>query len=228
MDPAWSIETLGERALLVRWCDDDATRANGAVHTLARAVAAHRPAWLEDLVPAYASLALIVRADADRVAVLTAACQWIATLMRPDALATAVPSAREVQVPVRYGGRDGPDLEATAAACGLDPTTYVQRHCAGHYRVAMLGFAPGFAYLLGLDPALAAPRLATPRRQVPAGSIGIAGAQTGIYPYASPGGWRLIGRTALTLFDPARDPPSALQPGDRVRFVALADALDAP
>jgi KipI family sensor histidine kinase inhibitor len=225
---AWSVEPLGERALLVRHHDADLARANRAVHALARRIDAQRPVWLEDRVPAYASLALIVRADAASAATLAAAHRFVATQL-PERdldvdLAASDPMGREVRVPVRYGGPDGPDLEATAAACGLDPVSYVQRHCAGRYTVAMLGFAPGFAYLLGLDPALAAPRLATPRRQVPAGSVGIAGAQTGIYPQASPGGWRLIGRTELTLFDPARDPPSLLQPGDRVRFVAL----DAP
>jgi KipI family sensor histidine kinase inhibitor len=226
MGTAWSVEPLGERALLVRRHDADLARANRAVHALARCIDAQWPAWLEDRVPAYASLALIVRTDAASAAMLAVAHRFIATRLSDlDVdLAAPDPVGREVRVPVRYGGQDGPDLEATAAACGLDPASYVQRHCAGRYTVAMLGFAPGFAYLLGLDPALVAPRLATPRRQVPAGSVGIAGEQTGIYPQASPGGWRLIGRTELTLFDPARDPPSLLQPGDRVRFVAL----DAP
>lgn len=231
MDAAWSVEPLGERALLVRRHDADLARANRAVHALARSIDAQRPAWLEDRVPAYASLALIVRADAASAATLTVVRRFIATHLPERELdadfAAPDPVGREVRVPVRYGGQDGPDLEATAAACGLDPASYVQRHCAGRYTVAMLGFAPGFAYLLGLDPTLAAPRLVTPRRQVPAGSVGIAGEQTGIYPQASPGGWRLIGRTELTLFDPARDPPSLLQPGDRVRFVAL-NALSEP
>lgn len=236
MDAAWSVEPLGERALLVRHHDADLARANRAVHALARSIDAQRPVWLEDRVPAYASLALIVRADAASAAMLAVAHRFVTTrLTELDLdldldvdLAAPDPVGREVRVPVRYGGQDGPDLEAAAAVCGLDPASYVQRHCASRYTVAMLGFAPGFAYLLGLDPALAAPRLATPRRQVPAGSVGIAGEQTGIYPQASPGGWRLIGRTELTLFDPARDPPSLLQPGDRVRFVALDAAPDPP
>lgn len=224
MDPAWSVEPLGERALLVRYDDADVARANRAVHALAQRIAAPRPAWLEDLVPAYASLALILRADVASTATLIEAQQYVAAQMPKSGIAVPPAATREVRIPVNYGGVDGPDLDATAAACGMDAATYVQRHGAGEYRVAMLGFSPGFAYLLGLDPALAAPRLATPRTQVPAGSVGIAGEQTGIYPRASPGGWRLIGRTALTLFDPLRDPPSALQPGDRVRFVAVADA----
>jgi KipI family sensor histidine kinase inhibitor len=126
-----------------------------------------------------------------------------------------------VEIPVAYGGEAGPDLESAAAELGMTPTQLAQRHAAGEYTVAMIGFAPGFPYLLGLDPALALPRLPTPRTAVPAGSVGIGGAQTGIYPRESPGGWRVIGCTPLALFDPAREPPALLAPGDRVRFVRV-------
>ena len=123
------------------------------------------------------------------------------------------------EIGVRYGGEDGPDLAAVAEYAGLSPRQVVERHAAGEYRVAMLGFAPGFPYLLGLDPRIAMPRLSTPRQRVEAGSVGIGGTQAGIYPRSGPGGWRIIGRTDAVLFDPARDPPSLLAPGDRVRFV---------
>jgi KipI family sensor histidine kinase inhibitor len=123
-----------------------------------------------------------------------------------------------LEIPVRYGGESGPDLEAVAQHAGLRVEEVITRHCAGDYRVAMLGFAPGFAYLLGLDAALHVPRRATPRTRVPAGSVAIGGAQTGIYPRELPGGWQIIGHTALTLFDPAHDPPTLLTPGKRVRF----------
>ena len=103
---------------------------------------------------------------------------------------------------------------------GLGQDAVIARHCTAEYRVAMLGFSPGFPYLLGLDPRLAMPRLDTPRTHVSAGSVGIGGAQTGIYPQAGPGGWRIIGRTALVLFDALHDPPTLLAPGDRVRFIA--------
>jgi KipI family sensor histidine kinase inhibitor len=125
---------------------------------------------------------------------------------------------RLVELPVLYGGADGPDLDAVAAQAGLSPAEVIERHAAGDYAVAMLGFAPGFPYLLGLDPALATPRLQTPRTRVAAGSVGIGGAQTGIYPRPGPGGWRIIGRTSAVLFDPGRSSPSLLLPGDRVRF----------
>ena len=120
-----------------------------------------------------------------------------------------------------YGGEYGPDLEAVAVHAGLSPDAVVARHAAGDYSVAMLGFAPGFPYLLGLDPALHAPRRTDPRTRVPAGSVAIGGAQTGIYPRELPGGWNLIGRTPLPLFDPRREPPALLAAGDRVRFRAI-------
>jgi inhibitor of KinA len=135
-----------------------------------------------------------------------------------------LPSAREIEVPVCYGGEFGPDLARVAAQAKLSPEEVIRRHAKADYRVAMVGFAPGFPYLIGLPQELATPRHARPRTQVPAGSVGIAGEQTGIYPLATPGGWNLIGRTALPLFDPLADPPAKLQVGDRVRFRAISAA----
>lgn len=128
---------------------------------------------------------------------------------------------RIVEIPVHYGGDAGPDLAAVAEHCGLTPDDVIRRHAAAEYVVYFIGFQPGFAYLGGLDEALHTPRRAEPRVSVPAGSVGIGGAQTGIYPLATPGGWQLIGRTDLALFDPQSDPPTLLAPGDRVRFVPV-------
>jgi KipI family sensor histidine kinase inhibitor len=125
------------------------------------------------------------------------------------------------EIPVRYGGADGPDLAELAFACGLDESEVIARHCAGEYVVSFLGFAPGFAYLDGLDPALRAERRAVPRARVPAGSVGIGGSLTGVYPHAMPGGWNLIGRTERILFDQGNEPAALLSPGDQVAFVAL-------
>jgi KipI family sensor histidine kinase inhibitor len=136
----------------------------------------------------------------------------------------AAVGGREVEIPVQYGGEFGPDLQAVASHTGLSPKEVVNRHAAGEYVVFFLGFQPGFAYMGGLDKALHTPRRSSPRVTVPAGSVGIGGAQTGIYPATSPGGWQLIGRTSLPLFDPARSPPTLLQPGDRVRFTAAGIA----
>ncbi|OLL29469.1 allophanate hydrolase [Burkholderia sp. SRS-W-2-2016] len=130
---------------------------------------------------------------------------------------TAAPT-REVEVPVQYGGEFGPDLQAVAEHTGLSAREVVERHAGGDYVVFFLGFQPGFAYMGGLEAALHTPRRASPRLEVAAGSVGIGGEQTGIYPAVSPGGWQLIGRTEVPLFDPLRRPPTLLQPGDRVRF----------
>jgi KipI family sensor histidine kinase inhibitor len=131
----------------------------------------------------------------------------------------ALPPARVVEIPVRYGGVDGPDLEEVArfASCTIDEV--IERHSTITYRVYMLGFVPGFAYLGRVSSSIAAPRHRVPRDRVPAGSVGIAGQQTGVYPIESPGGWQLIGRTDSVMFDAAREPASLLAAGDMVRFV---------
>jgi KipI family sensor histidine kinase inhibitor len=124
---------------------------------------------------------------------------------------------------VRYGGEEGPDLEAVAREVGVGPARVVALHSSAVYRVAFVGFSPGFAYLLGLPPELEVPRLAAPRERVAAGSVAVAGPFSAIYPSATPGGWRLLGRILATgppLFDPTSERPSRLAPGDRVRFVA--------
>ena len=139
-------------------------------------------------------------------------------------LAAAAAAGREVEIPVAYGGDDGPDLEDVARHTGLTPHEVVRRHSQAQYVVYFLGFLPGFAFMGGLPPELATPRRTEPRVAVPARSVGIGGAQTGIYPLVSPGGWQLIGRTPLPLFDPAAESPTLLRPGDRVRFVAASVA----
>ena len=130
-----------------------------------------------------------------------------------------------VEIPVAYGGDDGPDLAAVAAHTGLDSEAVVRLHTTTDHVVGMIGFAPGFPYLLGLPAALEVPRRATPRTSVPAGSVAIAERQTGIYPRTSPGGWHVIGRTPRAMFDPRRDPPALLRAGDLVRFVPVTGPL---
>ncbi|MDQ0045003.1 5-oxoprolinase subunit PxpB [Variovorax boronicumulans] len=136
----------------------------------------------------------------------------------PKLSAKAV-EGRLVEIPVAYGGEHGPDLGDVAAHTGFTPAEVVRRHSAGEYVVYLLGFLPGFAFMGGLAPELATPRRAEPRTAVPARSVGIGGEQTGIYPLVSPGGWQLIGRTSLEMFDPTAESPTLLRPGDRVRFV---------
>jgi len=131
-------------------------------------------------------------------------------------------SQAPIEIGVIYGGEAGPDLAAVAERAGCTPADVVERHAARTYRVYMLGFVPGFAYMGRVDATIAMPRHRVPRERVPAGSVGIAGEQTGVYPVASPGGWQLIGRTSTVMFDPTRSQASLLAPGDEVRFVPLA------
>lgn len=131
---------------------------------------------------------------------------------------------RRIEIPVVYGGRYGPDLEAAALHCGMTPEELIRIHSGLEYRVFMIGFVPGFPYLGGMAETIAVPRKDTPRVSVPAGSVAIGGGQTGIYPMEAPGGWNLIGRTPLRLFDAEREEPSLLKAGDRVRFVPVTAA----
>lgn len=148
---------------------------------------------------------------------------------RVEALARAAESAHAelpatalVEIPVCYGGEFGPDLDDVAAHCRLTADGVIELHSSAEYLVHFIGFSPGFPYLGGLPEALATPRLLAPRVRVPAGSVAIGGSQTGVYPLASPGGWRLIGRTPLRLFRPEVEPPALLAMGDRVRFLPIS------
>lgn len=172
-----------------------------------------------DLVPSYASL--LVTLDlvaADPVATFSRVRRVV-----EEAAARSVdePEPRMVEIPVCYDPDVAPDLQEVARLHGMTAADASALHAAGDYRVHFLGFAPGFPYLGGLDPRLATPRLERPRTRVPAGSVAIGGAQTGIYPFAMPGGWRIIGRTPLPLFRAEHIPPCLLDLGDRVRFVAI-------
>lgn len=196
--------------------------ANARAHALAAAVRAAAIPGVADVVPAYASVAVALAPAGDPEAVLAELARVAVPGPHADRAAGA---ARTVTLPCCY---DGPDLAELAAHAGLSVDEVIARHAGGVYTVALLGFQPGFPYLLGLDPALAMPRRAAPRSLVPRGAVAIGGAQAGIYPRESPGGWRLIGRTSAVLFEPHREPPSLLLPGDRVRFRATAAAeLDA-
>lgn len=135
------------------------------------------------------------------------------------------PPSRQVTLPVIYGGDMGPDLADVARYTGLSEKQVVEQHAAGEYVVYFVGFQPGFPYLGGLPAALATPRRAEPRLSVPAGSVGIGGNQTGVYPLPTPGGWQIIGRTPQALFDPTQEPPGLLMPGDTVRFVPQKEGV---
>ncbi|MBS0431355.1 MAG: 5-oxoprolinase subunit PxpB [Proteobacteria bacterium] len=224
----YAAEPLSEDALLLRFGDAIDAATNARVHAAATQLRAANLAAVIDLAPAYASLLLrfdpFVRIDphdpetAPHARLLAAIDSILRDAQSPP---PALPTSRIVEIPVRYGGACGPDLGEAARHARLGAEEFIARHAAAEYHVAMLGFAPGFPYLLGLDPALHTPRRETPRTRVPAGSVAIGGAQTGIYPRELPGGWQVIGRTPMVLFDAAREPPCLLAPGDRVRFRAI-------
>jgi inhibitor of KinA len=217
----FSIEVLSEEAWLLRFGDTIDAAVNARVHAAAGRLQAALPGV--ECVPAYASV--LLRFDPLQWIDIGAAApsQRLHDAVRASLrdAAVVVEDARVVTIPVLYGGEHGPDLHDVASHAGMTEAEVITRHTAADYRVAMLGFAPGFPYLLGLDPALAMPRRADPRLNVAAGSVAIGGMQTGIYPQTLPGGWQLIGRTPLVLFELASTPPSLLQPGDRVRFRAI-------
>jgi inhibitor of KinA len=216
---------LAEHVILVE-CGDPGS-IDAATHQRVRATLAalrRDPVpGTRDVVPAYNAIAIHL----EPTAVSPPAGGWMQAWSREIEVrlaavddATLAPG-RLVEVPVKYGGADGPDLGHVAAHAGLTEDAVIALHAGTDYHVYLVGFSPGFPYLAGLPERLTTPRRATPRTVVPAGSVAIGGRQTGIYPLSSPGGWHLIGRTSLPLFTPSKEPPTLLQLGDRVRFIPV-------
>jgi len=217
---AWGWHRAGDDGLLLDLPGTD------AVARVASALVAAPPDGVVDVVPA--ARTVLVRGTAYAWDAWAAAVRALAEAAlddrTPDGASSAAPT-RVVPIPVVY---DGEDLAEVARLAGLSPDEVVGRHAAARYRVAFGGFMPGFAYLTGLDPVLVVPRLATPRTRVPAGAVAVAGEYSAVYPRATPGGWRLLGRTRARMFDPSDDDrPALLVPGDEVRFVPERDALAA-
>jgi inhibitor of KinA len=220
------ITPLGDSALIVELGDAINDSTHLRVQAAWRALEAGPLPGVSETVPAYTTVtvfydpAAVVRAGAPAEAIWG----WLGDRVRerlknPPKSAKAKP--RTVEVPVCYGGEFGPDLNRVATQAKLSPEDAIKRHARAEYRVHLIGFAPGFPYLGGLPKELITPRHAKPRMAVPAGSVGIGGEQTGIYPQVTPGGWNLIGRTPLRLFRPEDDPPVLLQAGDIVKFKAI-------
>ncbi len=212
---------LGDSSLLVHLGDDIDLATNLRVHALDARLRTRPLAGIVETVPAYATLLVHYDPLMLNFAQVTA---WVKSEMELVEQA-ASNEPRRIEVSVRYGGEFGPDLGFVASFHHTTAAEIVRRHTAQDYTVFMMGFTPGFPYMGKLDEALVTPRLETPRTHVPAGSVGIAGAQTGIYPIDSPGGWRLIGHTSLPLFDLSAAEPFLFSPSDRVRFVM--ESLDA-
>ena len=208
---------VGDSAILVDLGSSIAPEVNHQVHALDRSFLELDLPGVIESVPAYSSLLVHYNPLETDYASLVTGLQK--AQQKSAAHPTTIPAT--VRIPVFYGGEYGPDLDFVASSHDLSKEAVIQLHTQPEYQVYMIGFTPGFPYLGGLDTRIATPRLATPRTLVPAGSVGIAGSQTGIYPIASPGGWQIIGFTPLCLFDPLRDPPNLLSPGDRVCFYPI-------
>jgi inhibitor of KinA len=208
---------LGDSALLVEFDNRIEQSINERCIALAEALEARRIAGVRDVVPAYRTVAVYFDPLKTDAAELRRELQQALA-----ARAAVAPRPREIiRVPVCYGAADGPDLGEVARFAGSSEEEIVSLHTGTVYRVFMLGFSPGFAYMGPVDARIAAPRRSAPRTAVPAGSVGIAGQQTGIYPSETPGGWQLVGRTPLRVFDPSRTPPSLFRAGDRVQFFPI-------
>jgi inhibitor of KinA len=217
--PAIRILGCGEQAIVVEFGSEIDPAVNARVRRLARALAPAVPDRILEVVPTYRSLTIFFDPLAiGRQALQEEIAKALAGIDRADA---AGETSRVITVPVCYGGEFGPDLESVARHNSLTADEVVALHTSAPLLIYMLGFTPGFPYLGGLPRRIAAPRLPVPRVKVPAGSVGIAGTQTGIYPIASPGGWQLIGRTPLRIFDPASAHPFLFATGDSVQFAAI-------
>ncbi len=214
--PPVRILCVGEQGLALELGDGIDERINARVLRVGEVVSRVLSGDIEEVVPTYRSL--LVTFDPLRIERAELARRIHALLLKDPELAAVQQPSRCLVVPVCYGGQYGADLEFVAAHAKLTAHEVIEIHAAATYRVYMLGFTPGFPHLGGMSPRIAAPRLERPRTRIKAGSVGIAGEQTGVYPIDSPGGWRLIGRTPLRFFDPTSDRPFLLAAGDYLRF----------
>ncbi|MFQ3621572.1 MAG: 5-oxoprolinase subunit PxpB [Spirochaetales bacterium] len=222
--------TMGEGCLVVELGNVIDPGINEQVHRLAAVLYELEGSGIQELVPTYRSLAVYF--DPLKVSRLSLK-ERVSQVLENIVSTVKSPASSEgrfapytipriVEIPVLYGGEEGPDLSFVAKYAGLSEQEVIEIHTSRIYRVYMLGFLPGFPYLGGLDERIAVPRLETPRTRIASGSVGIAGSQTGFYPMESPGGWRIMGRTPLKVFDPYATPPSLINPGDQVKFRSIS------
>jgi len=219
VSPYPQVVPLGDSALLAVLGDGVGLELSARVARLAAEMRRLDTPGVQGVVPAYAAVAVHFDPSATDGDALAERLEALAAAELARTAPDRAGTGRLHVVPVRY---DGPDLATVAEQVGYSAAEVVRRHAERTYQVLFLGFVPGFGYLGPLDPALAIPRRAEPRRRVPAGSVAIAGEQTGVYPAETPGGWHLIGRTEEVMFDPSRDPPNLLAAGDRVRFEPIS------
>ena len=216
------IAAFGDRGVLISISDDADVGSAARAHALAAAIErewGERSGWSAPIPTATTVLVPVDPVQPGVDAALDAIGRWLAEAPSPPVDERWSKDLPPLEIPVRYGGDDGPDLATVAELMGLATGQVIDLHASTPLRVLFLGFSPGFGYLGPLPSALVVPRRATPRTRVPAGSVAIAGPHAAVYPVESPGGWHLLGRTSTRLWDPLRTPPAMLRPGDRVRFV---------
>ncbi len=212
---------MGDRAFLVEVGDSIHPLVNREVRELFMTLQRHPIEGVLEMVPAYRSLMIVF----DPLVASPSAIERRIQAIHESSDPYDLPPPKTVEVAVIYGGEDGPDLEWVARYHGISPEEVIRLHTGTAYQVYMIGFLPGFPYLGELPEELETPRRSTPRVKVPQGSVAIAQRQTGIYPVSSPGGWQILGRTPLRLFEPRRWPPTPLQMGDQVKFIATEGPL---
>ena len=214
------LRAVGDKGLLVEYGDSIHPDINRKVRVVALALEMEKPDGIEEIIPSYRSLLIVYDPMKTNVAALETVLESLEG--RVDKM--QIPAPRTVEIPVLYGGDCGPDMEFVARFHGLSEDDVIRIHSGTVYQLYMMGFTPGFVYLGGLSEQLHTPRLETPRSLVSGGSVGIANNQTGIYPVDSPGGWRLIGRTPLKPFDPARKDPFLYRAGDLIKFTSVCES----
>jgi inhibitor of KinA len=215
------IVPLGDTAIVIALGEEIDVATHEKVKAVAHLIDTNPLEAMVEYIPAFTTVTVIYDPLAITYERFT---ERVRTLLEQAPPTSAGLEDRLVEIPVSYGGELGPDLDAVSTHTGLSSEEVVDLHGQPEYLVYMIGFAPGFPYLGGMSERLASPRRESPREKIPAGSVGIAGSQTGVYPIETPGGWQLIGRTPLRLFRPDRDNPSLLRTGDRVRFHAIGPA----
>jgi len=210
---------MGDRGLLLEFGDEISPEVNEKVRRMALAIQGEKIEGITETVPTYRSLLIIYDPLIRPIGELRERLEGLEEGLRRFSF----PETKLTRIPAVYGGSWGPDLESVAESLQILPEEVVRLHCSRPYLIYMIGFMPGFPYMGELPDALVTPRLKTPRLSVPAGSVAIAQKQTGIYPMESPGGWRIIARTPVKLFDPEKDPPALLRMGDWVEFYQISE-----
>ncbi|MTH52843.1 5-oxoprolinase subunit PxpB [Bacillus mangrovi] len=215
---------VSEQALLIEFGQAPSEEIRLAIRQFTEELDQHRFPWLVEYIPAFTNVTLLFdlqyfRDERDPHAVIEEEVSLILSAKQSDTHSKAI---HTVKIPVCYDEEFGMDLDEVAAHNGISKEEVIEIHTSGHYPVYMIGFSPGFPYLGGMSEKIAAPRKEKPRPKIPAGSVGIAGTQTGVYPMETPGGWQIIGRTPLRLFDAEQNPPALLKAGDSVEFYAIS------